>query len=464
MSGLFAQLSSTMSALTAASRSIETAGKNLANVNNPDYARQRIVYGSRGEVKTPLGTESLGLEAVAIQQLRDALLDKQVMREDSTLASYQAEQSAYEKAQAALGQSIDQSSSSGSTGGIAEALSNFFSSFQSFAASPTDVSKRQTLVQYAGVLTDSITQADARIAQVQTDLTTQIQNDVSETNTLLSQIAELNKQIGKYEINSAGSAVDLRDERLAKLDALSKKMSIVTEPDPAGSGQIQVFAAGSGGTLVQLIDLTTVTGTIAFSGSTLSVNYPSAGSDTLLPAGGSITGALTARDGAVENLRSGLDALAQQLVDSVNGVYPGDFFVSSGTTADSIMVDSAITAASLRASTGTDAGDNTVALAVANLANTVFSSGAGDAINGTFTSYYTNLVTGLGQTLSTTNDHVKNQTTIDTLVRSQRDAVSGVSMDEEMTDLMKYQRAFQASSRVISIIDDLLDTVVNKLG
>ena len=73
-------------------------------------------------------------------------------------------------------------------------------------------------------------------------------------------------------------------------------------------------------------------------------------------------------------------------------------------------------------------------------------------------------MTDLGQALTTATAHVTSQTSIATLVKSQRDSVSGVSLDEEMADLIKYQRAFQASSRIISILDQLLDTVVNRLG
>jgi flagellar hook-associated protein 1 FlgK len=466
MSGLFGQLSSSMNALTAASRSIETTGRNLANVSNPDYARQRVIYGSRGTVMTELGAQSLGIEAVGVEQLRDSLLDQQVVRESSKLASYTSEQSAYQKAEAALGQSIDQSSEKGATGGLSEALSNFFNGFQSFAANPTDVGERQTLLQYAGVLTDAFNETDSRLAQVQTDLTTQIQSDVTDANTLLSQIAELNAQIGRFEINAPGTAVDLRDERQAKIEELGKKMSIETQPDPAGSGQLQVYARDSGGALVQLVNLTAVTGPVTFSGSTISAGSPST---ALALSGGSIDGALTARDGVLQTLRGNLNSFANQLVTSVNAAYnplgtTGDFFQSSGVTASTIALDSTLTATNLKASDGGAAADNTIALAVANLASHVFSTSGSDSIDGTFSRFYTNTVALLGQSLSTTNDHVTNQTTIDTIVRNQRDSVSGVSMDEEMTDLIRYQRAFQASSRVVSIIDELLDTVVNKLG
>lgn len=471
MSGLFGALSNGIKALNAQSRAIETAGRNLANVNNPDYARQRIVYGDRGTVKTPLGAQSLGLEAKQVEQMRDFLLDRQVVREVSLKSSYEAQQAAYQKAQAGLGQSIDRTGETDTTGaagsgsGIAESLSDFFNSFQSFAARPTDPGEKQTLLQKAGILTDRIQLTDNRLAEVQSDLTYQAQNDVDDANRLLTSIAELNAQIGRFEINAPGTAVDLRDQRQAQLEQLAKKISFETQPDPAGSGQINVLARDGSGNPITLVNLATVAGPLSLSGSTISGGSPSTALDV---SGGSIQGAIVARDTGVQDLRDNLDALASQLVTSVNAAYSpsgANFFNPAGTTAGTLSLATGLTAATLKATTPTGAaGDNDIAKAVANLANTSFSVSGGDSIDGTFSQFYSTTVANFGQTLATTNSRVSEQTNIETLVRTQRDGVSGVSLDEEMTDLMKYQRSFQASSRVIQVIDELLDTIVNRLG
>jgi len=471
MSGLFGALSNGIKALNAQSRAVETAGRNLANVNNPDYSRQRIVFGDRGTVKTPLGAQSLGIEAKQIEQLRDFLLDRQVVREVSLKAAYESQQAAYQKAQAGLGQSIDragETASSGAAGsgtGIAESLSDFFNAFQSFAARPTDPGEKQTLLQKAGVLTDRIKITDSRLTEVQSDLTYEATNDTADANRLLTSIAELNRQIGRFEINSPGTAVDLRDQRQAQVEQLATKISFETQPDPAGSGQIQIFARDSGGVPVVLVNYASVSGSLTFSGSTVSGGSPST---ALALTGGSIRGAITARDTGVQDLRDNLDALASQLVTSVNAAYApsgGTFFTAAGVTAATISLQSGLTAATLRATTPIGAaGDNAVAQAVANVANQSFSVAGGDDIDGTLSQHYSTTVANFGQALATTNARVTEQGNIATLVRAQRDGVSGVSLDEEMTDLMKYQRSFQASSRVIQVIDDLLDTIVNRLG
>ncbi len=468
MSGLFGSLSSSVKALNAHSRALETAGKNLANVNNPEYARQRVVYGSRGTVMTPQGAQSLGLEVRAIQQLRDALLDRKLMREISLESSANSERDAFQRAQAALGEMIDRAAATGSGAttatGIGAALDDFFNAFQSLAARPTDQGEREVLLQKAAILTDRLQLADTRIAQVQTDLTAQVETDVDDINRLLGGIAELNGQIGRFEINNPGSAVDLRDQRQARLEELAAKLNVnVTE---AGGGQLRVSSVDALGNEVVLVDLATVTGPVTFDGTNLSAGSPAT---VLALASASVQGALAARGGAVQTLRNDLDALAAQLVTSVNAAYnpsgtTGNFFVAAGTTAATVALESGLTAASLKASDGGAAGDNAIALAVAALASRSYSTGGGDAIDGTFSGFYSQTVSRLGQALSTAESRAQDQANITGIVRGQRDSVSGVSMDEELADLTRFQRAFQASSRFFNVVDSLLDNVVNQLG
>jgi flagellar hook-associated protein 1 FlgK len=464
VSGLYTSLNSAVKALSAQSRAIEVAGKNLANVNNTSYARQRVVFGDRGTVVTPEGAESLGLEALSVQQIRDTLLDRQVMREISLKASCEQEQQAYERAQAGLGvdlTSATDSSNGTSGGGIGSALSDFFNTFQSLASNPTDTAQRQTLIQKATTLTDSFNLTDSRLAQTQSDLDDQVSTDVASANQLLQQIANLNGMIGQAEITKAGSAVDLRDQRQAVLEKLAEILPI--EVRDSNGSQVQVVLKDTSGSDVVLVDQATTQGTVAFNGTGITAGASAAG---IALTGGSIAGALTARDGAVQTLRDNLDQLARQLVTSVNAAYGAtgaDFFDPAGLTAGAIRLAGTLTVGTLQAGIGA-AGDNSVAAAVAGLANQEFSVAGGDAFDGTFSQFFANTVSDLGQALSSANTNVQDQTSIEQVVRSQRDGVSGVSLDEETADLMRYQRAYQASARVFTVVNDLLDLVVNRLG
>ncbi|MEO5958832.1 MAG: flagellar hook-associated protein FlgK [Opitutaceae bacterium] len=470
MSGLFSSLKASSDALSAQSRAVEIAGKNLANVNNATYARQRVIFGDLGTVLTANGPQSMGLQALGVEQLRDRLLDQQVLKEIALSLSHQSEQQAYQRAQAGLGQGVTGTSavtgsSSTSDNGIAAALDDYFNAFQSLAANPTDAGQRQTLIQRASILVDRIQLADNRLAQVQSDLGAQVTNDVSDANRILQDIANLNEQIGRFEVDNPGAAVDLRDQRQAALEQLAAKIPI--EIRNGNQSQIQVVAKDGFGADVMLVNLNAVQGTVAFNGTQITAGSPAT---VLALNGGSINGALVARDGPIQTLRDNLDLLANQLVTSVNEAYnptglTGDFFDAAGLTAGTIALASGLTPTSLKASDGGPAGDNSVALAIAALATKKFSTTGlpPDLIDGSFSGHFSKSVSDLGQALAGANARVDNQTSIEKIVRTQRDGISGVSLDEEMADLLKYQRAFQASSRVFGVIDDLIDVVVNRL-
>ncbi len=469
MSGLFSSLNNGVKALSAQSQGVETAGRNLANVNNADYARQRVRFGDRGTVQTIQGPMSLGLEALGTEQIRDKLLDQQYCREIAIKASLTAGQAGLQKAQAGLGQSIASTSAVDSatqgTHGLAESMSEFLNAFTSLAAKPTDVGERQSLIQKTNILADKFQLTDSRLIQAQDDLTSQVKSDVESINELLQAIADINSQISHFEINSPGGAVDLRDSRQAKLEALATKMNFETRDIIGSHGQVQVYAKDSTGTAVILVDRGSKATLSTDAGATAITVTPITGpAVTLAVTSGSLRGSMDVRDNDIQDLRDSLDSLASQIVTSVNTIYSasgGNFL--AGTSASTIRLAAGVTASNLAAGTGTS-GDNSIALAISNLASHSFSTTGGDAIDGTFSQHFNQAVTGLGQALSGAISRLADQETITTLVKNQRDSISGVSLDEEMADLMKYQRAFQASSRVITMIDEMLDTIINRMG
>jgi flagellar hook-associated protein 1 FlgK len=468
MAGLFGTLNQSVQSLHAQSIGIEVAGRNLANVNNPDFSRQRVVFGDRGTVITPQGAQSLGIEAKAIQQIRDSLIDQQVSRETASLASLTAEGDIYAKTQAALGESIDRTQTTTSpAAGMSGVVSDFFNAFQAFAASPTDMGQRQNLIQQAGILTDRFNSTDARLAQVQADAGTNIAADVATVNDLLANVASLNSQIGGLEINAVGTAVDLRDQRQAAIEKLAGLIGAETAPNATQVGQVDVFVRDGSGNAITLVSLASVNSQVNYIGTGLTAG--TSGTPIAL-ASGKINGLFTARDGAVQDLRDNLNTFAGQIGLAVNTAYNplstvgANFFTfTTGSAASTLTVAAGLTPVTLKASNGA-AGDNTLAAAVAALASRSFAVTSGDAIDGTFSQYFSGVVSDFGRTVAGTENRLEDQSNITKLVNQQRQSLSGVSMDEEMADLLKYQRAFEASSKVISIIDGLLDIVVNRLG
>jgi flagellar hook-associated protein 1 FlgK len=459
---LFSCLSNGASALGAQSYALQIAGKNIANVNNTNYARETVNIGTGSVAQTALGYISSTLEAQSVTQIRNAFLDQQVAQESSITSALTTEQSALQEAEADLGETVSSGTSASTSAGAGASLSSqltgLFNAFQGLAASPADSGAAQTVVENATSFCHQLNQTDSALAQVQTGLNTQIQSTTGNINTVLATIAGLNSKIALAEAGQPGSAVDLRDQRQAAIESLAADMSFTTST--GSNGQLELSTTDASGNAVTLVDGGTVNNTVAFNGTSLT-----AGGTALALTSGSVQGAINARDGALQTLRNGLNALASQVVTSVNAAYnptgtTGNFFAAGGTTAATIALDPALTSSSLKAGSSSNAGDNTIALAVASLANQTFSTTSGDAIDGTMTQFYANTVSAFGQTLSDLNNQVQNQTAVQTLVTSQRQSVSGVNLDEETTNLMMYQKAFQASSQFISVIDGLLSNLV----
>lgn len=473
MSGIFGELQRASQALNAQSQGVYTTGRNMANVNNAAYSRQRVILGDRGTAITSLGPQGLGVEALGLQHIRDTLLDSQVARETGFLNTLAAESDAYFKAQVALGQQVDRQNSSsfvdGATtagsGGIGESLDNLFNAFSALSSDPRSTAERQILFQHAQTLVSRFRAADARLAELQTDIDAQIDTDLTRVNELLETISGLNKQIGRFEVGKNGAALDLRDQRQAKIEELSKYIDVVVEQVPDSAGQIRLLSRDATDTPVVLLDSGNAVTPITFDGTNFSGGTPTTQLDVR---GGSLLGHITARDGAVANLRTGLDQLAAQLVTAVNAAYnPGgvstDFFDAAGLTAATIAIDSTLTANNIRSTNSTNPGANDVALALADLAATSFSTGGGDFIDGTLSNHYRDMVSGIANATSSATDRLEDQKILQRLMVERRDSVSGVSLDEEMTNLVKYQRAFDANARVMRTLDEMLDIIVNQL-
>lgn len=472
MAGLFGALISSRQALGAQSAGLQTTGRNLANVNTAGYARQRVTLATVGTVGTGVAAQSLGVQATGVQALRDKYLDAQVVGENSVTARLQAKYDSMSRAQAGLGESIDRSADSGSigdvtsgTGGVSGSLGDFFNAFQALSADPTSTAQKQVLLQSAGSLADKLNSADANLASEQRADTQRISGDVDDANGLLTDIASLNAQISTAEAGSPGSALDLRDQRQAKIEALSQKMNVDVSTSPDHPNQVQISTRDGQGNAVALVDRDHVTAPLSFDGTSVSAGT-GAQAKSLAVSGGSIAGNLQARDVVISGLRGSLRSLAGQLTSAVNTAYnPGgtgaNFFAANPTGGQLLQVDPATTATTLHAGSSGDAGANDLALAVANVRGQAFSTAGGDAVNGTLGGYYSGVVSNFGAQLAGTSAQITDQGLVSTQINSQRDAVSGVSIDEETTNLMQYQRAFQASSRVVSVIDSMFDDVLS---
>jgi flagellar hook-associated protein 1 FlgK len=469
MPGLFGSLYLSSSALRTQQQGVEIAGQNLANVNNPAYARQRLVLATNTPVQTSIGPQGTGVQAVAIQQIRDAMLDGQIQGETSITSLLQAQQSALQNAEAGLGERLEGSTAAtgtdsvGATGGLASALSGLFNAFQTLSTSPSSLTSRQGVITQAQQLATQFNQVNQRLDSLHDQLNQSIQTDVASANELLSGIAGLNKQITLAEAGGGGTANDLRDLRQGKLEDLAKLVNFQSATTAEGAVNIVV----NGQLLVSGAEVQDRLETYDAGGGQVLVRAAGSGAPLTLT-GGSVQGAIEARDNALGSLQGGLNQLAAQLITQVNAVYGNGYDLKGGTGADlftgtnagDMGVNAALAgdASKLQvAGVAGAAGDNQVAVALAQLGSAPQAALGGQ----TFSEHYNTTITGLGFALASVNTQLSEQQAVQNMLDHQRQSVSGVSVDEEMIDLVKYQRAFEASARLVSTIDTMLGEVVN---
>jgi flagellar hook-associated protein 1 FlgK len=473
MLGLFGVLNLGARAMNAHRAGVEVAGQNLANVNNPAYARQRVALATSLTIQSEVGPQGTGADAVAIVQMRSAVLDAQVQAEASNRGSLSSQQLALQYTQAALGTQIDRmatgaegaTASQGVGGGhsLADGLSDLFNAFQSLSTNPTSMAERQTLLMKASSLALQFNQLDARLNNLRDSLNATIESEVSVANQLLADIASLNQMITTAESTSGGTANDLRDTRQARLEELSKYVKLDLS---AGNGSNINISIG-GVVMVAENQVADTLQTVDVGGGQIMLGAVNTGT-TLALTGGSIHGTITARDGGITDLQTEVNALASLLITEVNNVHVNGYSLTgttgaaffTGTNAADIATNAAlVNDPSLVQAAGVSgaAGDNQTALALAQLAQSKYAG----LNNQTFNQYYGQTVAAFGEELSSINTKLSDQQAIEDMLLRQRDSIGGVSLDEEMTDLTRFQKAFAASARLITVVDEMLDTLVN---
>ena len=455
---------------------IEVAGHNMANVNNPGYARQRVDLVTASTITTAQGSQGTGSDATSIIQIRNTLLDGQIVTESSVMGFLGAQQEALQNAQAGLGQLLDRAATgaeaseavtaTGTQHGIGDSLTALFNAFKGLSVQPSSVTDRELVITKARQLAERFQQTDSRLDTIQKGLNVAVTEEVGRVNEMLSEIANLNEKIGNAEINGEGAANDLRDTRQAKLEELSKLIKVDMVQGDGGAVNISL----NGTTLV---DGNTVAEQLeTYDDGTGKVFVRSASSDTPLNiTGGKIYGLTDVRDVAVQGLRDGLSRLASNIITEVNRVHEAGFGLDDttglpffeGTNATDIRVNQALISdpRKLQAAVLADAdGNGGNALALSRLADAPNASLGGQS----FFQNYSRIVSGLGQSLSSVNEKITDQTVVSNMLLAQRDAVSGVSLDEEMTDLIKYQKAYQASAQLVNVVNEMLETIINMMN
>ncbi len=434
----FMGLQTSLRGLIAQQEALDTTSHNIANASTPGYSRQEvllsasralsIVTGSTegGTDKAELGT---GVDVTGYSRARDQFLDLQYRAQAMRLGGLAARVQGMETIEGALAEP-------GETG-ISQQLQTFWSDWEGLANDPENTAARQAVIEAGRSLGTSLAELDEQMTEASEVASAQyaaITGTAGEVETIGKEIAALNGAI-RSSITSGSEPNDLLDRRDLLLDELSEMGQVsVTENN---DGTIEV---GFGDAAVPLVEGT-------------EVNWPQ---EVVEPKGklGALL-ELTRAGGTIESFRTELNAFAESLASSVNAIHteaggPAFFTFTAGEGAATLAV--AVDAEEVQTAKDGSVGGNDIATKIGALRG-----GAADRA-------YASFVTRVGTEMVEAKNGETNAQALLNTVEERRESVSGVSLDEEMTNLTSFQRGYEASARAMSALDEALNVLINRTG
>lgn len=448
-------------ALQASQQALQTASHNIANANTPGFSRQEALLASSRPYTVPTlggylcaGQVGTGVIVTAMRRFRDAFLDLQIRQETQTLKMATTQRDILRQIEMVLPEPSDS--------GLSGLLDRFWNSWDDLSNEPQSPSLRAGVRQEAANLCAALNSASRQLADLLSNQDTQIAIKVQEVNSIAEHIAALNEEIQKVQL-AGNQPNDLRDERDLLLDELAGLVNITYRESEAGA--VSVFIGGT-----PLVFDFKANSLAAAPGGEIRWSSDPPGASTLEVQSGELGGIVRSRD-AVSTKIDELDQLANAIKDAVNAIHGQgfglndstglDFFVGDGAggirLSDEILASIENIAA---ASAAGCPGDGSKAAALAALRSTALA----DLGNVTAGGFYSALITQLGTDTKGADDASKNQDALVQHLERQRESLSGVSLDEEAANLVRFERAYQAASRVMTTVDEMLDRLINGTG
>lgn len=452
------------SALRAQRQVMETAGHNMANVATPGFTRQRVDLAAGRPFpmpgsNSPTGCYQLGtgVDAVQVTRIADLFVDAQLRTQSSKLAERQQWQHVISQVEGVFQEPSEQ--------GLGAVLAQFWNSWEQLTLNPESLVSRRSLVYQAQNLSDAFNGIATQLDKLQGNLDFEVVESAEAINSLARSIANLNEQICRAVVQQFNPN-DLYDSRERLISQLQEKINIRLQDER--DGQVSIYVGNR--VLVQGNSAKDVEAVVDPATGFNSLRWAADGMDVQVTEG-RVASTYKMRDTYIPALEADMDNLAGTIIARVNALHAGGFDLNgnpvaatvfeeffSGTSMSTIAVNADIVAdpGGIAAALTPSPGDAENARLIAALANSPAMGGAY-----TFEDYYRSLVARTGIDVQAANNEVENAQILTDQIRSWRESISGVSLDEEMVRLQEAQRAFQAASRLVTIMDEVLVGIIN---
>ena len=487
MTSTFSGLELGKRALMTQQKSLEVTGHNISNANNEDYSRQRAIQTATDPFPYPAlnnstgaGQVGTGVQVSKIERVRDEFVDKRFRNENQELGKWSIKKDNLQEIETIFNEL--------EKGGLVNTMNEFWSSFQELNNNPESLSVRESVVQKSITMTTQFNHFDKQLGTLRNSLGNEIEGRVQEFNALTDRIASLNSQIKIIESDTSKQANDLMDKRDKLLDDLSKLADVQYKKDNTNQvnvnlNGISIVQGKSQNELNYSKQVNNITSTDGETYNNVEYYQFSVGGNRTQIDSGEIAGLKEVRgDYAVENGNAAgimdykinkLDHLARKLSSQVNNIHQSGEGLNGTTGIDFFEFDPAPTAgnpgegadlevnqnivddpAQIAASNNGDAGDGSNALEIAQLKDKTSAIGWDR-----FSEYWDAQSSNLGISIEKEGRKKKKKKVLTDNLTQQREEKSGVSLDEEMSKMVKFQHGYNAAAKVITTLDELYQTL-----
>lgn len=468
-------------ALTAQQAALSMTGNNISNANTQGYTRQDSIFQPTLSIPYFIGNKGLalgtGVEVTQFRRMRESYLDSQYYTQQQSLGYWQEKQSALSNVEVMFNEPSDS--------GLQSKLDNFFQSMQDLAKQPSSIAARTVFTERGQELAAKLSELSSNLTTTSDQLATKLTEKQTSVNDLAKQLATLNGQIGQ-SVAQGVAPNTLYDQRDMLLDKLSSLVPISVTTDEQGMTRVSVGGA----------DLVNKKNAATFAVNA-DTGEATIGNTNVKLDSGEIQGILDTRGftqngsstGALVDIKHKIDTLAQSIATQINAIHAGDnarnlddiaarskdpnaplekllFFVDKNnpdappTSAENMIVNPKIVANANKVAAGqSDSIDNSDNInAMYNLQHTPIDI---DGQTTTIGDYYRSIVGQMGTISQEATNQANNATTIVQQVDNARQSISGVSIDEEMTNMIRYQQAYGAAAKYVTAVNDMLDKLIN---
>ncbi|MFC7062468.1 flagellar hook-associated protein FlgK [Halobacillus seohaensis] len=493
--GLFAQQSA-----------LHTTGHNISNANTEGYTRQRVNFEqtspfppasrNRPEIAGQIGS---GVQSGAIERIRDGYLDDQYRGENNKTGYYEARADSYGRLEEVMNEPSED--------GLSKTMDRFWNSLQDLSVNPEDSGARSVVRQRGQAVAENYNYLSNTISDMQKDVAAEVDVTTKDINSMATQINDLNEQIAEVEPHGMVPN-DLYDKRDLLVDKLSEQVNVEvsyedtpSSADAMAMGKANITLLDENGdamepNLVNGADNTANALNVNYNDESLATsvelgnkeidveNFTSSGKLKALMDSGGYLKADGEAEGTYQNVIADLDKMATGFAETFNKVHQEgeslnsisdddnapNFFEVNGAINDDDVIEGLAGSLDITNEIKNDtdhiaaanealAGDGGNASDLAKVQNTeIFGSET------SVVSYYESMIGSMAVEAQEAQRMKSNAGTLTDSVQQQRQSVSSVSLDEEMTNMIKFQHAYNASARNITVVDEMLDRIINQMG